>query len=129
MNNLEIVTEILTSDCQYFVIAKKTYYREYLENKRGDDRIIMILISQDINTNLSREYIKLTDIEKLNSIYFDANIYLNTDFPPFQFGTNLYDVYDIIPVRNNHKKIMTESLLLKSNNFCDYKKLIQKYNE
>jgi hypothetical protein len=119
------------SDVEYWIVAKMDYINRYGSTERCDDQIIFISIPQGIRRGLKREEIFLTDLEKLGGSYIDCNIYLNQDYPPFQRGQTLSDVYIGFPVefvREKTKQFMIDILTINSRSIYDYYELIKKLN-
>ena len=113
------------STAEYWIVAKKTEYREYFETKRGKDQIVLIAIPKDIKRGLKYEEITLQEVEKLHSAYIDQNIFINTDNPPFQQHITFSDMYKGYPIEHNIKEFMLKALDLKSNELYEYKALIE----
>jgi len=123
--NIDFIKEILMSTAEYWIVARKTEYREYFETKRGKDEIIFIAIPNDVRRGLRYEEITLQDVEKLHSAYVEKNIFINTDFPPFLQYTTFSDMYKGYPVEYKIKEFLLKALDLKSNDLYDYKALIE----
>ena len=123
--NIDFIKEILMSTAEYWIVAKKTEYREDFEMKRGKDQIIFIAIPKDIKRGLKYEEITLQEVEKLHNAYIEQNIFLNTDYPPFQQYITFRDMYKGYPVEYKIKEFMLKALDLKSSELYDYKALIE----
>ena len=113
------------STAEYWIVARKTEYREYFETKRGEDQIVFIAIPKEIKRGLKYEEITLQEVEKLHSAYIEQNIFINTDYPPFQQYITFRDMYKGYPVEHNIKEFMLKALELKSNELYGYKALIE----
>lgn len=123
--NIDFIKEILMSTAEYWVVAKKTEYREYFETKRGKDQIVFIAIPKDIKRGLKYEEITLQEVEKLHFAYIEQNIFINTDYPPFQQYITFRDMYKGYPIEYKIKEFMLKALDLKSNELYEYKALIE----
>ena len=123
--NIDFIKEILMSTAEYWIVAKKTEYREYFETKRGEDQIVFIAIPKDIKRGLKYEEITLQEVEKLHNAYIEQNIFINTDYPPFQQYITFRDVYKGYPVEHKIKEFMLKALELKSGELYKYKELIE----
>ena len=64
-------------------------------------------------------------LEKLKGSYCEQNIYINTDYPPFQQYVSFYDIYRGFPVTHKIKQFMLDALALGSDEIWKYKELIQ----
>lgn len=124
MDNIDFLVEVLQSKYEYWVVAKKNEYRQFMEFKRGKDNIILTAIPLDIPREKKRDKILLSELENLNNINM-PNIFLNDDCPPFQLGITLRNIYMGFPIKSNVKKIMIKLLKLDSNDIYDYKKIIE----
>ena len=123
--NIDFIKEILMSTAEYWIVAKKTEYREAFEIKRGEDQIVFIAIPKDIKRGLKYEEITLQEVEKLHNAYIEQNIFINTDYPPFQQYITFRDIYKGYPVEYKIKEFMLKALDLKSNELYEYKALIE----
>ena len=123
--NIEFIKEILMSTAEYWIVAKKTEYREYFETKRGKDQIVFIAIPKEIKRGLKYEEITLQEVEKLHNAYIEHNIFINTDYPPFQQYITFRDMYKGYPIEYKIKDFMLKALELKSNELYEYKALIE----
>lgn len=124
--NIDFIKEILTSTAEYWIVAKKTEYREHFETKEGcKDLIVFIAIPKDIKRGLKYEEITLQEVEKLHSAYIEQNIFINTDFPPFQRGVTFSDMYKGYPIEYKIKEFLLKALDLKSDKLYEYKTLIE----
>jgi hypothetical protein len=128
MENKNFLVEVLTSDSEYWLVAKKNE-KIWFNAKRFDDDIIFLSIPQEVNVNKKREELLLSDLEQLQNTYSNSNIFLSTDFPPFQIGQNFYNIYKWYPVKKKHKEFLQKALLLKSNDIHEYKKILDEINK
>lgn len=124
MNNLDFLKEILMSKHEYWVVAKKNESRTLARTITGEDYIILTCIPYSIRRGLTYEEITLKDLEDLQRVEMQ-NIYLNTDYPPFQTGQSFYEVYKGFPITSDVQKFLIKSLSLESNRLWDYKELIE----
>ena len=123
--NIDFIKEILMSTAEYWIVARKTEYREYFETKRGKDQIVFIAIPKDIKRGLKYEEITLQEVEKLHNAYIEQNIFLNTDYPPFQQFITFRDMYKGYSVEYKIKEFVSKALDLKSDELYEYKVLIE----
>ena len=123
--NIDFIKEILMSTAEYWIVAKKTEYRDCFETKRGKDQIVFISIPKDIKRDLKYEEITLQEVEKLHNAYIEQNIFLNTDYPPFQQFITFRDMYKGYPVKYKIKEFVSKALDLKSDELYEYKVLIE----
>lgn len=129
MDNIDFLTKILVNgENEYWVVAKKDYVNQYGSIKRLPDQIIMLCIPHNIQRGLSREEIKLVDLERLKNVSIDCNVFLNTEYSPFQLGQTFYEIYNGFPITCKPKDFLIEALALKSDNIYDYQDLIVKLN-
>ena len=113
------------STAEYWIVAKETEYREDFETKRGKDQIVFIAIPKDIKRGLKYEEITLQEVEKLYNAYIEQNIFVNTDYPPFQQYITFRDMYKGYPIEYKIKEFMLKALDLKSDELYKYKALIE----
>lgn len=123
--NIDFIKEILMSTAEYWIVAKKTEYRDCFETKRGKDQIVFISIPKDIKRGLKYEEITLQEVEKLHNAYIEQNIFLNTDYPPFQQFITFRDMYKGYSVEYKIKEFVLKALDLKSDELYEYKVLIE----
>lgn len=123
--NIDFIKEILMSTAEYWIVAKETEYRDCFETKRGKDQIVFISIPKDIKRGLKYEEITLQEVEKLHNAYIEQNIFLNTDYPPFQQYITFRDMYKGYPVEYKIKEFVSKALDLKSDELYEYKVLIE----
>ena len=123
--NIDFIKEILMSTAEYWIVAKKTEYRDCFETKRGKDQIVFISIPKDIKRGLKYEEITLQEVEKLHNAYIEQNIFVNTDFAPFQQYIAFRDMYKGYPIEYKVKEFLLKALDLKSDELYKYKALIE----
>lgn len=121
MNN-NLLTEILTSDYEYWLVAKKCAIRDCMEDVRVADDIILIRIPDSISRNLKYGDIRLKDLEGLGECEITENIFINKNYSPFQQGITLKGAYRIAPITDT-KKFLTAALTMVSDHFSDYMNL------
>lgn len=126
MDNLDVIKQILMSETDYWLIAKKNYVRRYGQSERIKDQILFVSFPRTIPRGLKYEEITLKHIELFNSLYLDCNIFLNEPYAPFQIGTGFRDVWKIVPIEVEQKKFLIEALNKTEGDIFDYEKL---YNE
>lgn len=124
MNNINFLSKILSTDHEYWIVAKKNEYNTIARQGRDKDTIIYLTIPKNIERNIKYDEIKLVDLERLQKANMDCNIFLNESYPPFQIGQSFYDIFDGYPVERNQKQLLIKALELESDNLWDYKKLI-----
>lgn len=114
--NIDFIKEVLMSRSEYWVVARKV---------NNYDQIILIVIPKDIKRGLNYEEITLQDVEKLHGSYIEQNVFINTDYPPFQQNISFSDMYKGYPINSKIKEFMIKALELKSDNIYQYKALIE----
>lgn len=125
MKNVDFLKEVLMSDAEYWIVAKEVTGSEYGRTKRYKDHIMFISIPKEIKRGLKYEEITLQELEKLNRSYCEQNIYINTDYPPFQLYGTFSDIYRGFPITHKIRDFMLQALALGSDEIWEYKKLIQ----
>ena len=125
MQNVDFLKEVLMSDAEYWIVAQKVTGQEYGREKRYKDHILFITIPKGIKRGLKYEEVTLMELEKLKSAYCEQNIYVNTDYPPFQNYVSFYDIYKGFPVTHKIRQFMLDALALGSDEIYKYKELIQ----
>lgn len=125
MKNVDFLKEVLMSDAEYWVVAQEVTAQEYGKSVRRKDHIMFIAIPKGIKRGLKYEEITLQELEKLKNSYCEQNIYINTDYPPFQSYVSFYHIYRGFPVTNKIKQFMLDALALGSDEIWKYKELIQ----
>ena len=123
--NIDILEKILTNEQPYWLV-KKENKSVGINSQVFKPSIMMIIIPQKIEQGLSRDEIKLTDLERLQRVYLDSNVFLNEDYSPFQLGQTLVNVVEVYPIKCNQKEFLKQALILKSDSILDYKKIIDK---
>jgi len=121
--NVDILEKILTNKHQYWLI-KKENKSVGINTQNFKPSIIMVIIPQKIKQELKRNEIKLIDLERLERIYLDGNVFLNKDYAPFQIGQSLTDVVEVYPINCNQKEFLKQALILESDDMLEYKKII-----
>lgn len=128
MKHIDFLKEILMSEWEYWVVARMQYVNEYGKMKRIDDDILIIAIPYNVRRGLAYENIMLTDLEKLSRVELN-NIFITRNFPPFQQGVTMYDIYVGYPIKKNIHEFMVNALSLKTKNIYDYKALLNNDQE
>ena len=121
--NVNVLETILTSECEYWLLRKEN------KNNCNDElqpSIIMVVIPYRINSGKKRNDIKLIDLEELESIDLNGNIYLNQPYAPFQANVRLFNVTDAYPISCSQRDFLIESLHMDSDDIWKYKELIDK---
>lgn len=124
----DFLREIFISTNEYWIVAKKTTYRDCFETRQGNDQILFISIPQGLRRGIKYDEITLAEMELLSNANID-NIYLSEDYPPFQLYTTLREVYNGYPVTCNVKPFLINALQLNSNELYNYYKLMQLKND
>lgn len=122
MRNLDFLVELLVSDYEYWVVSKRN---ESPKSDHFKDSIMLIVIPLNIDRGLKRDEIKLSDLERLLHATIHGNIFLNEDYPPFQYGQSFYNIHMGFPVTSEIYQFMIDALALKSDDIFEYKKLIK----
>jgi hypothetical protein len=125
MKNVDFLKEVLMSDAEYWIVAKEVKVNRGFRPEREKDHIMFIAIPKDIKRGLKYEEITLQELEKLNRSYCEQNIYINTDYPPFQLYGKFSDIYTGFPVTHKIRQFMLDALALGSDEIWKYKELIQ----
>ena len=125
MKNVDFLKEVLMSDAEYWVVAQEVTAQEYGRSVRCKDHIMFIAIPKGIKRGLKYEEVTLQELEKLRSSYCEQNIYINTDYPPFQQYVSFYDIYRGFPITHKIRQFMLDALALGSDEIWKYKELIQ----
>lgn len=129
MENLDFLKKILTTEHEYWIVAKRTSFNDCGRFKRGNDHILIITIPTSVRRGLKSEEILLDDVYKLFNSSIDQNIFLDNDYPPFQRSISWYDVYTGFPITKKIKEFTIEAMLLGSNDIYEYKKILdEKYS-
>jgi hypothetical protein len=123
--NIDFLKQVLMSEDTYWIVAEENWTRCYGEMKRTNDHIMLIAIPYNIRRGLKHEEILLTDLEQLQRAEITCNISINVDYPPFQSGFSLRDVYEGYPITSEIKQFLVDALALKSDSIYDYKNLIE----
>jgi len=125
MKNVDFLKEVLMSNAEYWIVAKEVKVNRGFRSERERDHIMFISIPKDIKRGLKYEEITLQELEKLNRSYCEQNIYINTDYPPFQLYGTFSDIYIGFPVTHKIREFIINSLALGSDAIWEYKQLIQ----
>lgn len=125
MKNIDFLKKILMSEAEYWLVAKEVTARQHLRDVRQKDHILFISIPKGIKRGLKYEEITLQELEKLNGSFCEQNIYINTEYPPFQRHISFYNIYDGFPVTHNIKQFLLNALVLGSSEIREFKELIQ----
>ena len=122
MDNIDFLQKILMSEAEYWIVAKAD---EYYHGKgaRNPDDIIFIAIPRGTRRGLKYEDILLQDIEKLKSAPIDTNVFLNSDYAPFQIGQTLYSVYQGFPIETSIRRVFEQVLSVKYDSLYKYQEL------
>lgn len=125
MKNIDFLKEVLMSDAEYWIVAKEVTVAEFGKSVRKNDHIMFITIPNGIKRGIKYEEITLQELDKLKNSYCEQNIYINTDYPPFQQNVSFYDIYKGFPVTHKIHQFMFDALSLASDEIYKYKELIQ----
>lgn len=111
MDNLDVIKQILMSEAEYWLIAKKNYVMRYHELERIEDQIYFVSFPETIPRGLKYEEIKLKHVEQLYNTEIECNIMLSEPYvQPFQVGITLRDVWKAIPVEAEAREFLTAAL-------------------
>lgn len=128
MDNIRFLKEVLMSEEEYWIVARKNYASQYGEMKQTSDDVLIITIPYEIRRGLAPENILLSDAEKLQSIEL-PNIFVSNEYPPFQRGITMYNIYNGYPIKDNIKEFMMKALALGSKDLYDYAELLKSQQE
>lgn len=110
----EFLSKIMQSGSNYWCVSKMDRVNNCGRDERLGDQIILIAIPYTITLNIPADQVKFVDLEKLGRVDVD-NIFLNVDYPPFQYNVTLYDVYDGFPLDQGCiRDFLKQALSLKS---------------
>ena len=127
--NIDFLKEVLMSKSEYWIVAKKVEYYNMGRLERENDHIMFIAIPKEIRRGLIYEEITLKDIEVLNRSYVEQNVFINTDYPPFQNYISFSDIYKGYPIDSRINDFFRAAMDLHSDEIFDYKKLISLEDE
>lgn len=125
MTNTDFLCKVLTTDHEYWVVAKKNEIREYGDWKRIEDSIIFISIPYNIERNIHRDEIRLNQLEKLQNSSIHCNVFLNEPYAPFQVGQSFYNIINGYPIESNQKEFLSKALMLKKGSLLKYKEIYE----
>lgn len=111
--------QILQSNSEYWVVAKKDSRRNGGVDESLPDDIIFISIPQHL-INKKYEDIKLSDLEELDSLRDISGIHLSKSYTPFQYGISMYRCYKGFPVEKKIREFIEKVISLRNNNLYYY---------
>lgn len=123
--HIDFYKQILKSKDEYWIVAKRTSYREYMETKIGKDDILFIAIPKLVPRGIAYSDILLANIEELEKTEIRENVYLSADYPPFQTNQTFYEIYQGFPVSEKTREFFNEAVKFQSNELYEYKKLYE----
>lgn len=123
--NIDFLKEVLTTEYEYWVVAKEEHKYEYSKSVRDKDSILFIAIPNNVRRGLKYEEITLKDIEVLNRSDADQNIYLSEDYSPFQRHIKFSGFYRGYPVKSDYKNALKELLELKADSIYEYDEFLK----
>ena len=130
MDNISFLTEILTTEHEYWVVAKECMASVMGRYERQKDQILFIAIPQKIERQIDRNEIKLTQLENLRNAEITGNMFLSHDYAPFQWGQTFHNIYKGYPIPNGKvTQFVKKAMDLKSTDLYEYKKIIDEINE
>lgn len=110
---LDIIKQILMSSDDYWVLAKKSYITRCFTSEREEDDIIFVAIPHNIERGIPYEEITLKQVEQIDRLYLDFNIFLNSPYAPFQSGISFHGIYKGFPVTGNIRAFINEAISTK----------------
>lgn len=122
--NVDLMKQILMANTDYWVFARRVTHSD--GKQHGPDEIFMASIPQSINKNTKYEDITLKQVEDLNIIRLDCNVFINVNYPPFQVGISFYEVWKGIPIKSHGKEFLRKALELQSDDIYDYECLAKR---
>jgi hypothetical protein len=117
---IDILKKVLMSESEYWVFHK---YETYWNSTPATSSVFFAVIPLSIHHGKKYEEITLKDLEQLERVNLDGNVFLYPDYPPFQQGQTFYSVVNAFPVEKNVKEFFTRALALKSKEYYDYEDL------
>lgn len=127
--DMTLLKEIMASNDEYWIVAKRTHYRECFRFKQGEDDILLIGIPSELRELIIGEMniddLTIGKAKKIINIDVDTNIFLSDDYPPFQKGFvfgDFYKGYPIVKVRC--QDFLRKALELKSHDIEQYKVIL-----
>jgi hypothetical protein len=120
MQNIDFLKDIITTEHEYWVIAKRNTAQEYGRSVRIKDSIYLIDIPYDLKRGVPEDEILLKDLETIRSSCFDQNISISEPYAPFQRCMCFYDVYKGFPILGDVKKFLIKALELGSDEIYNY---------
>jgi hypothetical protein len=124
MKNLELLTKMLTTDCEYWIVVYE------VEHRKCDNTTEIVLVSKPYDMAVSNyEGLLLKDVEKLYNKACLTNIFITNRYAPFQPGIRFSDFARGYPITCDVKVFLIKAFELQSKDLFDYKKIIDELNE
>lgn len=120
MNNLDFIKTVLMTEESYWVVSR---YEDSC-NGRTKDTVWFVSMDKDILFDKKYEEITLKDVEVLMRSTVE-NIPISEQYPPFQRGITMLNIYKGFPVSNkiNIKKFLTDCIVRGLNELYECKDL------
>jgi len=119
MKNIRLLTEILTTTHDYWVVDRVIDY----PTQRDDHQIIFIGIPGNVPRGLAREDIKLSHLEDLQRTEIIGNMFLNWEYPPFQQGITFYDICKGFALTQGHTAFLKLAVDLQSEDLFKFQQI------
>jgi hypothetical protein len=126
----DFLNKMLQANETYWCVAKMNLVNRLGRNERLDDQIALIAIPYGTNMGIPANDVTFRQIEDLGRAKVD-NVFLSEDYPPFQIGITMYDVYDGFPIEGKYaKEFLKQALTLKTTQgIYGYKELYKTISE
>ena len=125
--NIDILTKILTTTDEYYIGLKRGVTQTITQHKYDDE--VIFFSPPQIKRGLKREDISLKDLEQAEKAPILTNIWLSTDYSPFQHGFSLGSLCSIYTIKTNVVTFLKKAYELKSSDLWEYEKLDKEENE
>ena len=102
--NKQFIREVFKNEHDYFVIEQKAYQNPHSIHT-AKNSIILIRIPDELYKIIRKhdgnaDTLTLKELEQIEGIVIDSNVYLNEPFTPFQLGLRISDVHNHYGVNN-----------------------------
>jgi hypothetical protein len=138
IDNVNFLEVILSNprDYDYWVVAKVNTSRQYFEEKRDKDSILLVSFPESVRKFHYGELgtiddLKFGDLRTISCTRVITNIFLTNGYPPFQYGQEVGDFYRGFPLDDtrNIKQFIIDALQLDSHDLSDYKELYERLKD
>ena len=128
MEHVRLLEKVLEDNGEhdYWCLAKSNTVNRYGRSERVDDDIVFVSFPREITKYRGKKVRDLSygEVENLGGVEIITNLFITSNYPPFQHGQSLRAFYDGFAVTDKANIFLEKARELKSTKLYEFEKLL-----